>query len=138
MSDDEDFTGDEIITPGGDVFPLAEYKWEKGQSGNPSGRPKDTDADIEKIARSHMRSMVKVLVSIALDEKVQGRDRIAAAREILDRGMGKPGLREAPKAADDNMAQRFKNAATRERLAQERQFSGVKPKPRTKAARSDG
>ena len=55
-----------------------------GQTGNPGGRPKG----IAKIAREHGDRALDVLVN-ALDDD-DGRIRIAAAREILDRGYGKP------------------------------------------------
>ena len=58
--------------------------WKPGQSGNPGGRPKG----IARLAREHGDKALNVLVS-ALDDD-DGRIRIAAAREILDRGYGKP------------------------------------------------
>ena len=54
-----------------------------GQSGNPGGRPKG----IAAIARQHTDKAVDVLVS-AMDED-DPRVRVAAAKEILDRGYGK-------------------------------------------------
>ena len=55
-----------------------------GQSGNPGGRPKG----IAALAREHKDKALEVLVAGLdnADAKVQ----IAAAREILDRGYGKP------------------------------------------------
>lgn len=57
--------------------------WMPGQSGNPGGRPKG----IAAIARQHTDKAVDVLVA-AMDED-DPRVRVAAAREILDRGYGK-------------------------------------------------
>ena len=58
--------------------------WLPGQSGNPGGRPKG----IAALAREHKDKALAVLVE-AMDD-ADGRVRIAAAREVLDRGFGKP------------------------------------------------
>ena len=55
----------------------------KGVSGNPGGRPKGIAAK----AREHTDSALDVLVNGLTD--ADGRIRIAAAKEILDRGYGK-------------------------------------------------
>lgn len=56
----------------------------KGVSGNPGGRPKGIAAK----AREHTDRAVEVLVQGM--ESGDERIRIAAAREIIDRGYGKP------------------------------------------------
>lgn len=53
-------------------------------SGNPGGRPKGISAK----AREHTDKAIDVLVAGMAD--ADGRIRIAAAKEILDRGYGKP------------------------------------------------
>ena len=61
--------------------------FQKGQSGNPGGRPK-FDAEIRALAQQHCTAAIERLVLAMKNED----DRIAtaAASAILDRGIGKP------------------------------------------------
>ena len=59
----------------------------KGQSGNPSGRPK-VDEEVRKLAREHGPAAINKLVE-HLDGD-DGRLSQAAAIALLDRGFGKP------------------------------------------------
>jgi hypothetical protein len=61
--------------------------WVKGQSGNPAGRPA-LPAEFREQIRSHTAQAIAVLVR-ALDDD-DARVRVAAAKELLDRGHGKP------------------------------------------------
>lgn len=58
-----------------------------GQSGNPSGRPKE-NAEVKRLAQSHGIAAINKLVALMSsdDEKTQ----LAACQAILDRGFGKP------------------------------------------------
>ncbi len=62
--------------------------WPKGVSGNPGGRPKAV-ADVRAAARLHTANAIGVLVEIMEDADASPPARIAAARELLDRGWGK-------------------------------------------------
>jgi hypothetical protein len=64
--------------------------WVKGQSGNPSGRPKE-DADVaeaKRLARVHGPTAIARLAELAKseDERVS----VSACQAILDRAYGKP------------------------------------------------
>ncbi|QOZ25902.1 DUF5681 domain-containing protein [Bradyrhizobium sp. CCBAU 51753] len=65
-------------------------KFQPGQSGNPGGRPKVV-AEVQNLARQHAPAVVAELARLALKAKSETA-RIAAIRELLDRGYGKPRL----------------------------------------------
>lgn len=62
-------------------------KFKPGQSGNPSGRPKE-NAEIKALAKSYGKDAIEKMAALleSDDEKV----RLAAAQALLDRGYGKP------------------------------------------------
>lgn len=65
----------------------------KGQSGNPSGRPKITLPDgrsLVDVAREHTLDAVGTLVEVMADQEAPHPSRVSAASAILDRGWGKP------------------------------------------------
>jgi hypothetical protein len=61
--------------------------WAKGQSGNPAGRPA-LPAEFRDQIRSHTAAAIGVLVDALKDP--DARVRVAADKELLDRGHGKP------------------------------------------------
>jgi HEAT repeat protein len=61
--------------------------FQPGQSGNPSGRPKE-NAELKAAARAHTEAALAVLVAALEDE--DAKTRITAANALLDRGYGKP------------------------------------------------
>jgi hypothetical protein len=63
--------------------------FEKGQSGNPGGRPK-VIAEVKELARAHTGEAIETLVSIMTNPKSAPAARVSAANSLLDRGYGKP------------------------------------------------
>ena len=63
-------------------------KFRKGQSGNPGGRPKVL-GEVQELARQYAPKAIVELARLALKAKNETA-RIAAIRELLDRGYGRP------------------------------------------------
>ena len=61
--------------------------FKKGESGNPGGRPK-VIAELRALARAHAPDAIKELARLAIKAKSEAA-RVAAIRELLDRGYGK-------------------------------------------------
>ena len=62
--------------------------WQKGQSGNPGGRPVGC-GEIRQLARAHTNTALETLLEVAKSGKSESA-RVAAAVALLDRGWGRP------------------------------------------------
>jgi len=76
-----------------------------GQSGNPGGRPKAI-AEVRELAQQHTATAIKRLVAILENEKSTDAAAVSAAREVLDRAVGR-----AEQSISQNMTLRSESAA---------------------------
>ena len=64
-------------------------QWVKGQSGNPGGRPKEA-ITLMSLAGVHTVAAIETLVMLMKNPKSPPMVKVVAARELLDRGHGRP------------------------------------------------
>ena len=65
--------------------------WRKGESGNPAGMAKSI-VEIHRLAREMTPAALEKLNEIVHDPKAANRDKIMAAAQILDRGLGRAAM----------------------------------------------
>ena len=63
-------------------------RWQKGQSGNPGGRPKEV-GHVKELAREYTVEAIQTLAKIMRDGKAPHAARGRASEALLDRGWGK-------------------------------------------------
>jgi hypothetical protein len=72
-----------------DLQYLEPHRFKKGQSGNPNGRRPGVATAARAIVGNDPKQLVRILFDVAQNENAKDVDRLAAVREILDRGWGK-------------------------------------------------
>jgi|SRR6266700_3988224 len=75
------------------------HRWKAGESGNPSGRPKVV-IEIRNLARAATPAAFRELVRLAAHAENENA-RVAAIKEILDRGYGKSTVYAEVKVSGD-------------------------------------
>ena len=63
--------------------------FQKGGSGNPGGRPKET-GEMRDLARQHTPQAIEALQCIMNEQQAPASARVAAAEALLNRGWGRP------------------------------------------------
>ena len=82
------------------------WQFKPGQSGNPGGRPKG-EAEVRALAQAHGPAAIRGLIEIATSPTTQAAVKVAAWRELLDRGYGR-----APQSLDVTVKRSLEDVLT--------------------------
>jgi hypothetical protein len=97
--------------------PSGKGGFKPGRSGNPGGRPRKAIGDLGAEARKYAGLALSTIVQVCAEAKMD-RDRLAAARELLDRGFGR-----AVQAVDLIMMGKKLTVSTAELIALNQRFA---------------
>jgi Family of unknown function (DUF5681) len=97
--------------------------FQKGQSGNPGGRPK-ANASLQLMARQHTGMALRTLAEIAKKGEKEA-SRVAAATALLDRGFGRPIQSMEMRIDESLLNKRLSEMSPEELLAFERKLIGM-------------
>jgi hypothetical protein len=107
-------------------------KFEKGQSGNPAGRPPGTTTKkISEELRAHLPKAIETLLQL-MDSETDS-VRLKAATEVLDRVYGKPAQVQAPDETSDRL-ERIVAGVGRSRSMSHEEWQEMVTKERAKQA----
>ena len=93
-------------------------RWQKGQSGNPGGRPK-VIGDLQEQARQWAPEALEALRAVATSKDAPPSARVSAAVALLDRGYGKPAQSIDAKVSNEPSTAQLHLQALKELAAQQ-------------------
>ena len=81
--------------------------------GRVAGTPNKATAEVKRAAQAYTEQALRTLGAILSNEDMPAAARVAACREILDRGHGKPMQAVEISAPEDSLAERLARARAR-------------------------
>jgi hypothetical protein len=118
---------EETTRPGG----VTGNGFKPGQSGNPGGRPKGVAKTVREVCGGSPLCLAQGLLEIAENPNARDRDRVAAYRELLDRGWGKAPAFASVEASDplelDDVAREIQTIADELRVRRAAKTSAGSP-----------